>query len=736
MKTALQLVCIILLLSGCSQEKKLLREAANAVERSNYEKAIANYDEILKKNSNSFFGNAGKGVVLSEFMGRHEQALPYLETALKNTPEKTRPVLHSNLGKSYHFVGNFERALFYYSKSQKDNDPTWADYDEFLSKRIADCKYAIEHPRVALPENQNLVNLGNALNSPYPEYTPVMAQNKLYFTSKRQDSQHEKRNRADGKFHEAIYYANRLPDGTFDKPVRYVVSNSEKKGEAILSASPDEKKIFIFKKGKLYESALEDSEHGIQVMDKTINFGYLQNHASLSPDGNTLYFISESERGHGGTDIFVSHKKNDGSWGEPIMLDYTINSEQDEEAPFVNEAGTLFFSSNGHPGYGGFDVYKSSYINGAWTKPENLGQPINSPGDDIYFTLQSNSSKGYFASARPGGYGDLDLYKVHYVSTEVSPCAQDPLLSIDAKRDLDNPMSQLLKLNVPENYRDNIRSYRWQINGQELSETGSQFRHTFTKADNYAIQAQIILYCDTCPNLLARCTSRELIIEAPQIITAAPLQSEDKKNKNKKHYSGTTANVTGTNRKEKNKGFTNASSSIAANDEASKQEDLNLKTTRLQKSSGPSASEQAELNDEDNYLSPEELSGYNWISEPITFAYDKWDLNETAKRLLEKNIEVLRSHPEFIINIIGHTDARGTAAYNQQLSLKRAYAVKLYLQNQGITKRQISLVKGQGESNPLNNCTDDQACEEEKHAVNRRVQIQVRPQVGTLTSKP
>lgn len=159
MKTALQLVCIILLLSGCSQEKKLLREAANAVERSNYEKAIANYDEILKKNSNSFFGNAGKGVVLSEFMGRHEQALPYLETALKNTPEKTRPVLHSNLGKSYHFVGNFERALFYYSKSQKDNDPTWADYDEFLSKRIADCKYAIEHPRVALPEIKTSLTL-------------------------------------------------------------------------------------------------------------------------------------------------------------------------------------------------------------------------------------------------------------------------------------------------------------------------------------------------------------------------------------------------------------------------------------------------------------------------------------------------------------------------------------------------------------------------------------------------
>lgn len=224
MKSLVSLLFLILLFSACSQEKKSLRHAANAVERANYDKAIANYDEILKKNKNSFFGNAGKGIVLSEYMGRHEQAIPYLETALKNTPEKTKPILQNNLGKSYHFVGNYKRALYYYSKSQKGNNPKWADYDEFLSKRISDCKYAIEHPRVALPDNQQLTNLGKTVNTAYPEYTPVATQTQLFFTSKRLDSPKEKRNDQDGKYFEAIYKADIQKDGSFELPERYIIS--------------------------------------------------------------------------------------------------------------------------------------------------------------------------------------------------------------------------------------------------------------------------------------------------------------------------------------------------------------------------------------------------------------------------------------------------------------------------------------------------------------------------------
>src|SRR5690349_195303 len=101
------IIIVILLMASCSQEKKLLRKASVAVDQSDFDKAIAQYDEILAKNDKSFFGNAGKGIVLSEYMSRHEQAIPYLEKALANSPpDKTKPILNGNLGKSYHFIGN------------------------------------------------------------------------------------------------------------------------------------------------------------------------------------------------------------------------------------------------------------------------------------------------------------------------------------------------------------------------------------------------------------------------------------------------------------------------------------------------------------------------------------------------------------------------------------------------------------------------------------------------------
>lgn len=723
MKSFLALLGLILLFSACSQEKKSLRHAANAIERANYDKAISNYDEILKKNKNSFFGNAGKGIVLSEYMGRHEQAIPYLETALKNTPEKTKAILQNNLGKSYHFVGNYKRALYYYSKSQKDNNPKWADYDEFLSKRIADCRYAIEHPRVALPENQQLTNLGKTVNTAYPEYTPVATQTQLFFTSKRPDSPKEKRNGQDGKYFEAIYKADLQKDGSFELPERYIISKSGKSGEAILSASPDGQKLFVFRNGQLFESDIKDSTHALQKMDNTVNFGYLQNHASLSPDGKTLYFISESEKGHGGTDIFVSNKKLDGSWGEPKMLDYTINSEFDEEAPFVNEAGTLFFSSNGHPGYGGFDVYKSSFVNGAWTKPENLGQPINSAGDDIYFVLKPNSSKGYFASARPGGFGDLDIYKVHYVTSDVSPCIQDPQLVIEARRDLDNPMAQLFKLYVPQKYKATIRSYRWKINGQELSETTSELRHTFTKADNYAVQAQILMYCDSCPNMQARCTTKEVVIEAPQILTSTFKQPSEKslsrrfEKKNKTSTKNIPALETS---------VVSAEAALSSGTAQKSNSAITDNPAQTEKNTGPSASDSAELYDEDNFISAEELSAYDWLAVPSKFDYNKTNITVESKKNLDHNILILKSHPEFIIRIVGHADSRGTEAYNQDLSLRRAQAVKSYLIHHGLPASRIIAVRGKGEKELLNTCSTDSACPEEQHAVNRRVQLQVR----------
>src|SRR5262249_40117052 len=137
-----------LIISSCSQQKKLVRKASNAVERSDFDKAISYYDQALAKDSDSYYANAGKGVVLSEYVGKHAEAIPYLEKALKKHPEKTGMKINYDLGKSYHFIGNYPRALYFYGETSKYNKPGSDNYDMFLNKRVADCKYAMEHPEV------------------------------------------------------------------------------------------------------------------------------------------------------------------------------------------------------------------------------------------------------------------------------------------------------------------------------------------------------------------------------------------------------------------------------------------------------------------------------------------------------------------------------------------------------------------------------------------------------------
>lgn len=749
MKKIIPLISMAVLLSFCSEEKKLIRRAANSVERSDFDKAISYYDQVLQKNQNSFFGNAGKGVVLSEFMARHEQAIPYLETALKNTPDKTKPILHSNLGRSYHFVGNFERALFYYKEYQKENDPKWADYDEFLTKRIADCRYAIEHPKIALPEHQSIKNIGSTVNTDMPEYTPVFANGNLIFTSKRKDSEKEKKNGIDGRYYEAIY-TSKLENGVFSTPTRYELSKSatrlRRSGEAVLSISADGTKLFVYKGGKIYEQEANNPESKPQKMDKTINFNSLQNHASLSPDGKELYFTNAGGDGPGGSDIYVSVKGDDGKWSDPKLLDPIINTSFDEESPYINQNGELFFASNGHPGYGGFDIYKTKKVNGSWTKPENLGQPINSPGDDIYFAMQNNSSKGYYASARPGGFGDLDIYEVHYVSTETTPCNfQDSILVINTVPDGMDPLSYNIQLKLPEEYKNNVRSFRWEVNGEPVAETGNSFKHTFKKPNDYKVTAQLVVYCDTCPQLIGMCAEKNISIDNRVLASNSNSGNENglnnlTQNKNSKN---TLASKNNKNSKSGNGSKTiaqnNRSNTAGANPNEFEDSNDNSKTSggtsenalragnKANKSASPSLT----------YLSDDELNEINWNVSAAYFDYDDYTLRNDAKAVIDQNIYVMQNKENIWVNLSGYADSRGSAEYNRALSAKRVNSVKQYLISKGIPASRIKETHAYGESQLVNHCSDGVECDESEHQKNRRVKFDVLQSVkapGSITS--
>ena len=150
----------------------------------------------------------------------------------------------------------------------------------------------------------------------------------------------------------------------------------------------------------------------------TINSKGLETGASISPNGKTLYFSSDRKEGSfGGRDIYMSHILPDGNWGAPVNLGPEINTQYDEDAPFIHVDGnTLYFCSKGHDSMGGYDIFKSFHDDSAntWSKPENIGYPINTADDNLYFSLSVQGKYAYVSALRPEGFGDLDIYKVNF----------------------------------------------------------------------------------------------------------------------------------------------------------------------------------------------------------------------------------------------------------------------------------------------------------------------------------
>lgn len=690
------------LLFACSQEKKLLRKAAGAVEQSDFEKAVTTYDQILNKDKDSYFGNAGKGIVLSEYMGKHEQAIPYLEKALEKGPTKTKMKINYDLGKSYHYIGNYSRALYFYSQAVPYNNEDNPDYDAFLSKRIADCKYAMEHTEVASAEEQWVKNLDKPVNTEMPEYSPVAVNGNLIFTSQRRDDPKEKKNGIDGKYFEKMYIA-KGNDAGFGTPERYMLPDYEKNqkfnkhNESVISASADNKTLFIYRDGKIYEANLNDSTKAAHKLSNTINFSILQNHACLSPDSKTIFFTSENEKGFGGTDIYYSTKTEGGEWSVPDLVSF--NTLYNEDTPYMNETGTLFFSSNGLPGYGGYDIYSTRMENGKWTAPENLGQPINSPGDDIYFALKPNSPDGYYASSRTGGAGDMDIYKVHYVFSKVIDCKEGPqtLMTVEAAPSGTNNLEYDINLNMPDGYEKKVRSYTWSINNAPVMQTASAFEHKFAGAGTYTVAAKIIVYCDTCTSLISLCNEKIITIEEV-------LAKNTEKN----------------------------SDDLAVNEKGKKAKDKNTGSKKKDKANVINDSEGNEVNKAEMttakasaFLSEDDLKALNWNTKAAYFDYNSSEISSEVKEMLDANIEVLKSNTTLNVVINGYADSRGTETYNKNLSAKRAQAVKQYLVEKGIENKRIAATRSYGEKELVNNCTDEVVCSEEEHQANRRVEFKV-----------
>jgi outer membrane protein OmpA-like peptidoglycan-associated protein/tetratricopeptide (TPR) repeat protein len=347
--------------------------------------------------------------------------------------------LHSRWDEAIKYYDGYRKTI---NPKPKNNIPLLEDLD----KKIAECN--VGKSLSQKPERVFVDNLGPNINTGYPEYGPSIStdEEKIFFTSRRSNSLGGKKDPSDNGYFEDVYFSTKVK-GKW-QPAKPLSKNVNTEGhDAVAGLTPDGSKLYVYRfgaadGGDIYESVLFGLDwEQPERMNKNINTRYHESTVSLSFDGKRIFFISRRESGFGSSDIYYSDMDVNGEWGPSKNLGPEINTKYAEDAVFIHPDGvTMYFSSKGHGTMGGYDVFKSTMINGKWQAPVNLGYPINGPDDDVFFVVSGSGNRAYFSSAKAGGAGEHDLYKITFLGPEKQPLLNtlDQLISIKA-----NPVSNL-----------------------------------------------------------------------------------------------------------------------------------------------------------------------------------------------------------------------------------------------------------------------------------------------------
>lgn len=355
----------------------------------------------------------------------------YLEKAILNTSkhykdfdpkEKHAPLLaFLELGKAYHLDYKFDKALEMYNK-----------YETYLKATDSETFLNIEHYKeqvgyakqyYANPVKTKSYNLGNVVNNEFPDFSPVVSADEktLIFTHRGPVLDKDEPDPNDGWIFENVMISNKEDDsypGTWSKPKPIGSNiNSILRHEGSVGLTADGQTLIVYRDdngdGNLYYSKWNGNDWSLlTAFNNEINSKYWEPSACLSNDGNSLYFISDRPGGLGGRDVYLCKKLPNGNWSKPRNLGPEINTHFDEESPFLSaDDRVLYFASQGHNSMGGFDiVYVEIGEDGHHSKPKNIGYPINTTDDDLYFVVSPDGKRGYYSSSHEGGMGEKDIY--------------------------------------------------------------------------------------------------------------------------------------------------------------------------------------------------------------------------------------------------------------------------------------------------------------------------------------
>lgn len=372
------------------------------------------------------------------------KAIPYFLKAQQYDKKHEFEDINYYIGISYHYALEFDKAIESYEKYKlllKPNQQFSKDMTRLVNKFVANCYTG--KTLVKKPLKVNITNLGLKVNSASPEAYPVITPDEktLYFSSKRIDLTGLKEDEEPEDVFEDIYVSHKNGDSW--TPAKKVGKGLNSfKHDAPLSISHDGKKLFFYRTDKnnstdLFYITYEDTTWSApNSMGNKINSSSWETGACISSDGKTFFFSSDRAGGFGGMDIYYCKWQPKYGWSAPKNIGPEINTEWDEEAPYILEDGkTLYFSNNGPKSIGGLDIFKTQlgHSDSLWSVPVNIGYPINSPEHEIHISWTSSGNKGYFANNREDSYGEEDIYSIEF--TDLEPVKPVFIVSKDSIHD-------------------------------------------------------------------------------------------------------------------------------------------------------------------------------------------------------------------------------------------------------------------------------------------------------------
>jgi len=340
------------------------------------------------------------------------KAIPYLEYSIKEEKFIIKNIVYHHLGNLYHYDYQFDKSILNFNKYLHFSAKTEEHY-EHAERMIEICNNAKN-----IVPNQlevEIENIGEPINTKHSEYSPLIAADEsiIYFTALQNPDLLSPGERSDTIEHIYISYFN---DEKWSEPkeINFDI-DIEYKNLFLAGLSPDGELLLINIDGDIYSCNIIEGEYkDLKKLNDKINSEYWEGRASLTADGSELYFASDRPGGLGGIDIYKSVKDDNNNWGEPVNLGPAINTKYDEAAPFIHpDKKTLYFSSKGHNTIGGYDIFKSYWFGDSWYDPRNIGYPINTTTDDLYFVLSADGQAGYFSSSQNNRYNCHDIYKVY-----------------------------------------------------------------------------------------------------------------------------------------------------------------------------------------------------------------------------------------------------------------------------------------------------------------------------------